>query len=584
MTIVHINNLPTGQPIDADVLIIGGGACGLTVARELAGSGLRIVVVESGELAESEEYEALNQVELADGCFSDEEIDFRESCHSIHTEYWSGRLQPFGVRCRVFGGSTHAWAGKSAPFDAIDFDERDWMPGSGWPISRKELQPYIDKAATILDLGPARFDAGMWEVLGRSAPKPELETEVFRSFFWHFARSTLSASDVMRFGPEFRANAVPDVQVILGGTVTNTITDQEGGRFKGVEIASLSGSSRTLHAKAGVLSAGAIENARLLLASTDAHALGLGNREGQVGRNLIDHPMALVARFGPDFAREIALRFGFFGFHSGRRSHLAMHGLALTEAYQRQHRSPNGALYMAEDRAVDDPFSALSRILHRRSGNPMRDLVHVMRSPVRFGLGLGIGLVRHKATPPRVSNAIVNAAIRFFPNTVANEFRYGKLPYKLTGFRVEAIAEQAPCEANKVELSQKTDRFGMPLARVHWRAGPQERECLVRQGHMLVEQLSKSGIPAPELEPWVADNRPEDGVVIDLGHPMGTTRMSPDPARGVVNPDLRLHDVKGLYCVGGSVFPTSGHANPTLMMLALSVRLAEHLRVELKTA
>jgi choline dehydrogenase-like flavoprotein len=84
-------------------------------------------------------------------------------------------------------------------------------------------------------------------------------------------------------------------------------------------------------------------------------------------------------------------------------------------------------------------------------------------------------------------------------------------------------------------------------------------------------------LPRPAVPDWVRDGRPDDAVVIDLGHPMGTTRMSDDPATGVVDGNCRVHGVDGLFVAGGSVIPTSGHANPTLMMLALTLRLADHL-------
>ena len=59
---------------------------------------------------------------------------------------------------------------------------------------------------------------------------------------------------------------------------------------------------------------------------------------------------------------------------------------------------------------------------------------------------------------------------------------------------------------------------------------------------------------------------------------MGTTRMSRDPRTGVTDPDCRVHGLANLYLAGSSVFPTAGHANPTPTLIALALRLAEHLR------
>jgi choline dehydrogenase-like flavoprotein len=78
--------------------------------------------------------------------------------------------------------------------------------------------------------------------------------------------------------------------------------------------------------------------------------------------------------------------------------------------------------------------------------------------------------------------------------------------------------------------------------------------------------LRQAGLPEPVLEPWVMDDRPEDGVIMDMAHTMGTTRMSDNPQCGVVDRDCRVHNVDGLFIAGSSVFPTGRHANPTLMI------------------
>ena len=100
----------------------------------------------------------------------------------------------------------------------------------------------------------------------------------------------------------------------------------------------------------------------------------------------------------------------------------------------------------------------------------------------------------------------------------------------------------------------------------------------MRMGQSFGAAMAAPGLPRPTLEAWVQDGRPEDAVAIDLGHPMGSTRMSDNPETGVVDADCKVHGVEGLYIAGGSVLPTSGHANPTLMMLALTLRLADHLK------
>jgi choline dehydrogenase-like flavoprotein len=159
LPIHHLESLPDDTTLATDVAIVGGGACGLTIARALAGGGLRVMVLESGGLAEDAEHEALNTVEVPDGCWQQAEFEQRDRYHRNLTTLWEGRTQAYGVRCRGLGGSTQAWAGKSTPFGPIDLARRDWVPLSGWPFGFDTLAPYIERASDVLNLGPGDYDS-----------------------------------------------------------------------------------------------------------------------------------------------------------------------------------------------------------------------------------------------------------------------------------------------------------------------------------------------------------------------------------------------------------------------------------------
>jgi len=89
------------------------------------------------------------------------------------------------------------------------------------------------------------------------------------------------------------------------------------------------------------------------------------------------------------------------------------------------------------------------------------------------------------------------------------------------------------------------------------------------------EAFSQAGLPKPILEPWVAEKRLADGIIIDMAHTLRNhANVREIPGSGVVDENCQVHGVRGLYIAGGSVFPTSGHANPTLMLLAFAIRLA----------
>jgi choline dehydrogenase-like flavoprotein len=143
---------------------------------------------------------------------------------------------------------------------------------------------------------------------------------------------------------------------------------------------------------------------------------------------------------------------------------------------------------------------------------------------------------------------------------------------------VHAITEQRPNPVSRITLSEKCDRVGVPIAKVDWHINDEERRTIVRIAQLASDAFLRSGLPPPRLERWVAEERPDDGVIIDMAHMLGTTRMSNSPKSGVVDQDCQVHGVHGLYIAGGSTFPTSGHANPTLMILSLAIRLADTIK------
>lgn len=101
---------------------------------------------------------------------------------------------------------------------------------------------------------------------------------------------------------------------------------------------------------------------------------------------------------------------------------------------------------------------------------------------------------------------------------------------------------------------------------------------------LMVEQLSRMGLEPPVLEDWVRDGAMFPQTFRDVAHPTGTTRMADDPACGVVDAQCQVHGVNGLFIGGSSVFPTAGHANPTQMIVALALRLADTLKGRATTA
>ena len=130
---------------------------------------------------------------------------------------------------------------------------------------------------------------------------------------------------------------------------------------------------------------------------------------------------------------------------------------------------------------------------------------------------------------------------------------------KLSALHLDCMVEQRPDPDSRVTLSDRRDRFGVPLARIDWRVHPDEGRTMRRTAELVAEQFARVGLPAPVVEPWVAAGEEIPATFLDVAHPTGTTRMAADAESGVVDPECRVFGIHGLYIAGSSVFPTAGH-------------------------
>jgi choline dehydrogenase-like flavoprotein len=138
-----------------------------------------------------------------------------------------------------------------------------------------------------------------------------------------------------------------------------------------------------------------------------------------------------------------------------------------------------------------------------------------------------------------------------------------------------AIVEPEPTPDSRVTLSRERDELGLNRPRVTWLLTDRVRKTIAKAQEVLGAELRRAGVGRLDHEPAV-DSLPAD--VLWCWHHIGTTRMSRDPKDGVVDADCKLHGVGNVFVAGSSVFPTAGCDMPTLTIVALAIRLAEHLR------
>jgi choline dehydrogenase-like flavoprotein len=341
--------------------------------------------------------------------------------------------------------------------------------------------------------------------------------------------------------------------VLLHATATEIVTTTGGERFQLVRITTPEGKVATVRARACVLCSGAIENPRLLLASRGVHSAGIGNAHDVVGRFFQDHPSARCATItGGDVSRLQEL-YGFL--YRGRVRYLPR--LLLSPERQRSEQVACCAALPAFDFGEQSGVEAARRVYRTLRGG---------RGPAQPRRELR----RMAADAPRLASVIYRRAV------------HGRAP-RVSPLRVTLTThvEQAPNPASRVTLSARRDRLGTLLPTVDWRLTELDRRTAEAMVRAVSDEFRRLGLGDVRPEPWLADGGWARHVG-DAFHPMGTTRLGSEPRTSVADRDCAVHGVAGLFIAGSSVFPTGGSANPTLTIVALAIRLADHLKVALR--
>jgi choline dehydrogenase-like flavoprotein len=498
--IIDTRSVPSGTELETDVCIIGAGAAGITLARELSDRSFSVAVLESGG------------------------FDHEPATQKLYAGENTGQkyFKLDGCRTRRFGGSTNCWAGLNVPLDVIDFEEREWVPHSGWPISRGELDPFYRRAQRLLGLGPFEYDGAAW------ADKAHPLLEIGR------LRSQVFQLRARRFAKDFRRGLekASNVRVYLHANVTDIETTKDGARVARVHLANLEGNKSTLKARVFVLATGGIENARILLASNKQKNAGLGNEHDLVGRYFMEHPH--VDHEGVLVITRPEVNMGFFRSRKVRGTSIWGHLVLSPEALREEKLLNFGSVLFAE-KNTDKTFEA---DVGRAAGN-LDDWLAKTKLP------------RTDKKQPRV-------------------------------FELGNPCEQAPNPDSRVTLDDKRDALGMPRAKLDWQLSEIDKRSLRRVHEVMGLEFARAGFGRLKVT-LNKDDKDWPDHTKGGNHHMGATRMHADPRQGVVDANCRVHSLENLYVGGSSVFTTSGAANPTLTVVALATRLADHLRKEVLT-
>lgn len=419
-------------------------------------------------------------------------------------------------RLRCFGGTSGHWTGWCRPLDPLDLAERPWVEHGRWPLSWDELAPYYQQAQPICDLGAFDYDPEAWS-RRLNLPLLPLAGTSAQSCLWQFSRPT-------RFGEKYRNEIAESTNVTayLHANVTALNTSRSDRRVNEVEVACFDGPRFKVRARVFVLAAGGLENPRILLAS--ASPRGLGNANGLVGRYFLEHLHSVVGVLCCD------------------------PGDKALQLYHSVCNVPSGLPV-----AVQATLGILPEVQRSEELLNLSMLLEPLTMPLPF-------------RPYQAESSL----------SLARQLHYMN---GQPAFNLSVRAEQLPAPESRLRLGFFRDELGVPKPVLEWRHHPKTLRSIRRSVELIAEAIGHARVgrvysyihgqaAAPRVWPQVFGGH----------HHMGTTRMHEDARFGVVDRDCRVHSLENLYVAGSSVFPSAGHANPTLTIVALATRLAETLR------
>jgi len=436
------------------------------------------------------------------------------------------------TRLRYFGGSTNHWDGHVGELGEFDFEKRSWVPYSGWPINKAELVPYYKRARPVCSIEPHINTQDLYRQAGLKLPpfdqnKLQIHLRQFR------VKSHVKFP--VRFGQAYRDELEKSstVKVFLHANVTNIVANEAGRLIESVECRSLTGRTGRVRARQFILACGGIENPRLLLLSNRHAPAGLGNQHDLVGRYFMEHQYVkcgLILQTSPgafpDSLKGWSVRGNWY-----------MPDICPSDALQKSEGILNFGTSVRYESI--DLMTELKQAYHEiRDGNWPDD-----------------------------------ALIRSWFSLKEKVFEDTPTKY---AHRLNNLQEQSPNPDSRVKLDQSKDAFGLNRVAV-------DLEFTELDTRTVQQSMTAIGAEIGRLDWGRVRNVWSGKFGGGAHHHMGTTRMADDPRFGVVNRDCKVHGIQNLYIAGSSVFPTGGYVNPTLTIVALALRIADHVKQQVAT-
>jgi choline dehydrogenase-like flavoprotein len=549
--ILDTQDLPDADLLYSSVCIVGAGAAGISLALEFCGTTTDVLLLESGGLKPEKETQSLYAGSVAN-----------ERLHSAPDRY----------RQRRFGGTTTIWGGRCVPFDGIDFESRDYVPNSGWPIAPDALELFYPKANQLCEVGPFAYRT---EDAFTVAPKPMLEG--FHSSL--FSTNTLERiSCPTDFGRRYgyRLDSAANVRVLLHANVTHIKLNSAGDRVEELAIRTLAGKSCTIKATHFVLAVGGLEVPRLLLANRDVQPHGIGNQFDVVGRYYMCHLAGTIGRIQIGGSLDNV----YHGYDISDEGVYCRRRLALRPEAQRQRRLGNFIARLHHPRITDPAHknAVLSSLYLAKFLIPYEYARRLYGDDAgHFGKWF-----KHLANVVTGPAEVAKFAWHMLSDRAFAERKFPSIIIKSKAnlFSLDFHSEQVPNPSSRVTLDTNADPFGVPRISIDWRHSDADLATVSGSLALLAQEFRRLQIGTFDYDPATVELEMTRYGAYG-GHHIGTVRMGLDPKTSAVDPNCGVHGIQNLYIAGACVFPTSSQANPTLTVIALALRLAEHIKSRL---
>jgi choline dehydrogenase-like flavoprotein len=398
------------------------------------------------------------------------------------------------------------------------------------------MDPFYKRAQFLCEIGPYLYEPQSWTT--ENTPPLPFDPNNVVSLIAQHSPPTL-------FGEVYREQILKaeNIKTFLFSNVVEIDLDKSGKRVTGVKIACLTGNKFFLKSGLVILSTGGLENPRILLLSNSVQKSGIGNQNDIVGRYFMEH--IFVTKSARVLTQKSNISLEFYKEHVVNNIMLVA-GISISPKNQNKEKLVNfGTRIEKIKKDTDTPkdksihsFDHLIQFL-RRGDIPSNFLEH---------LGNIIA---------DIDDVAVHAYRKIFPPNDVWEISYH--------------AEQAPNPSSRVTLIREKDALGKNKIQLDWRLLDLDKYSIQRAHELLGMELGRAGLGRIEI---IYDEEDFPGG----NHHIGTTRLHNNPQKGVVDMNCKVHGVSNLFIAGSSVFPTSGCSPPTLTIVALALRLGDHVK------